>query len=72
MMPSSQEQAEQRRGQRLLFVALLCTVLLTFPLLTIVDRPLRVAGVPVLYFYMLVVWLLVVFLVRWLVKKNGD
>ncbi|UYZ60394.1 hypothetical protein [Hymenobacter latericus] len=66
------EQAEQRRGQRLLFVAVLCTVLLTFPLLAIVDRPLRVAGVPVLYLYVLAVWVLVVLLTGWLVRRRGN
>jgi hypothetical protein len=70
--PSAPEQAEQRRGHRLLFVAVLFTVLLTFPLLTIVDRPLRLAGIPVLYLYVLLLWLLVVVLTRWLVKKNEE
>ncbi|KUG07641.1 hypothetical protein [Solirubrum puertoriconensis] len=73
MQPSSApEQAEQRRGQRLLFIAALCTVLLTFPLLAIVDRPLRFSGVPVLYLYILAVWLLVVLLTGWLVRHKTE
>ncbi|WP_162910573.1 hypothetical protein [Hymenobacter oligotrophus] len=69
--PPAPEQAEQRRGQRLLFVAVLCAVLLTFPFLAIVDKPLRLAGMPALYLYVLAVWLLVVLLTGWLVRRRG-
>ena len=65
---SPQEQAEQRRGQRLLFVSLLFVVLLNFPLLAVFDHAGRVAGIPVLYLYLLVAWVVLVLLTGWLVK----
>jgi hypothetical protein len=66
MLP--QEQAEQRRGQRLLFVSLLFVVLLNFPLLAVFDHAGRVGGIPVLYLYLLVAWIVLVLLTSWLVK----
>ena len=71
MLPMSpQEQAEQRRGQRLLFVSLLFGVLLNFPLLAVFNHDGRVGGVPVLYLYVLLGWLALVILTAWLVRKS--
>lgn len=67
--PAPQEQAEQRRGQRLLFATALFAVLLNFPLLAVVNQPSRVAGVPVLYLYVLAVWVFIVALTGWLVRR---
>ena len=58
-----------RRGQRLLFVAGLFTVLLNYPLLAAFDHNGRVAGVPVLYLYVLLAWLALILLTGWLVRK---
>ncbi|WP_375435473.1 hypothetical protein [uncultured Hymenobacter sp.] len=70
MLPMSpQEQTEQRRGQRLLFVSLLFGVLLNFPLLAVFNHDGRVGGVPVLYLYVLLAWLTLVVLTAWLVKS---
>jgi hypothetical protein len=72
MLPMSpQEQQEQRRGQRLLFVSLLFAVLLNFPLLAVFDHGGRVAGIPVLYLYVLVAWCAMVLLTGWLVKVKS-
>jgi hypothetical protein len=60
----------QRRGQRLLFVAGLFALLLNYPLLAAFDHHGRVAGVPVLYLYVLVTWLLLISLTGWLVKSK--
>ncbi|OWP62412.1 hypothetical protein CDA63_14555 [Hymenobacter amundsenii] len=62
------EQPEQRRGQRLLFLAVLFAVLLNFPLLGTFSHDARLAGIPVLYLYVLVVWVALVALTGWLVK----
>ena len=72
-MPSMppHEQVEQRRGQRLLFVALLFTVLLNFPLLAVFDHAGRVGGIPVLYLYLLLAWLTLVLITGWLVRKSS-
>ncbi|MDF7811311.1 hypothetical protein [Hymenobacter sp. YC55] len=69
---SPQEQAEQRRGQRLLFVSLLFGVLLNFPLLAVFNHDGRVGGVPVLYLYVLLAWLTLVILTAWLVRREGS
>ena len=64
------ERVEQRRGQRLLFLTVLFGVVLNYPLLAVFDRDGRVAGVPVLYLYVLLTWVLVVALTGWLVRKS--
>ncbi|MDO7886372.1 hypothetical protein [Hymenobacter cheonanensis] len=63
--------SSQPRGQRLLFVAGLFAVLLNYPLLAAFDRDGRVAGVPVLYLYVLLTWLLLIGITGWLVRKAG-
>ncbi|SET44673.1 hypothetical protein [Hymenobacter actinosclerus] len=71
-MPNSQlpsERPEQRRGQRLLFLALLFGVLLNFPLLGAFSHDARLAGIPVLYLYVLVVWAALVALTASLIKN---
>lgn len=72
-MPSlpPQERAEQRRGQRLLFVALLFAVLLNFPFLAVFNHAGRVGGIPVLYLYVLLIWVLLVLLTGWLVRRSN-
>jgi hypothetical protein len=72
MLPMSpQEQAEQRRGQRLLFVSLLFGVLLNFPLLAVFNHDGRVGGIPVLYLYVLLTWVALVLLTTRLVRKSS-
>ena len=66
------EQTEPRRGQRLLFLSVLFGALLNFPLLAVFDHDGRVAGVPVLYLYVLLLWVLLVALTRWLVRKPKE
>jgi hypothetical protein len=61
--------AEPRRGQRLLFVAVLFGMLLNFPLLAVVDHDGRVGGVPVLYLYVLLLWVLLVGITGWLARE---
>ncbi|MCA8830013.1 hypothetical protein [Hymenobacter pini] len=70
--PPSPERTEQRRGQRLLFVALLFAVLLNFPFLGVFNHATRVAGIPVLYLYVLAAWALLVLLTGWLVKSSKN
>jgi hypothetical protein len=66
------EQAESRRGHRLLFLAVLFGVLLNFPLLAVFDHDGRVGGVPVLYLYVLVLWAVLVGLTGWLVREKKE
>ncbi len=59
---------EHPRGPRLLFVTALFAVLLNYPLLAIFDHQGRVAGVPVLYWYVLLTWALLIVVTAWLVR----
>lgn len=68
-MPTSPEQAEQRRSQRLLFVSVLFAVLLNFPLLALFDQDGRVGGIPIVYLYLLSAWILIVVITGWLVSS---
>ena len=73
LMPESlPPDTSRQRGQRLLFVAGFFALLLTYPLLGAFDHAGRVAGVPVLYFYVLLSWLALIALTGWLVRKKGD
>ena len=65
---SSPDPGGQRRGQRLLFVAVLFAVLLNFPLLGAFDYSGRLGGVPVLYLYVLLLWLALIGATRWLAR----
>ena len=69
--PSSARPAPSR-GPKLLFLAVLFGVLLNYPLLAVFDHDGRVAGVPVLYLYVLLTWLSLVVLTGWLVRKRGG
>jgi hypothetical protein len=60
------------RSQRLLFVAGLFAVLLNYPLLAVFEHGGRVAGVPVLYLYVLLTWLLLIGLTGWLVRSSDN
>ena len=63
---------EPRLGQRLLFLSVLFGVLLSFPLLGVFDHDSRVAGVPVLYLYLLLTWVLLVAMTGYLVRKSNE
>jgi len=70
MLPRPHPKPEEpRRGQQLLFLAVLFGGLLNFPLLAVFDHDGRVGGVPVLYLYILLTWLLLVGLTAYLVRK---
>ena len=66
------EHDEPRRGQRLLFLAVVFGILLNFPLLGAFDHDGRVGGVPVLYLYILLMWILVVALTGYLVRRTNE
>ena len=66
------EHVEPRRGQRLLFLAVVFGILLNFPLLGVFDHDGRVGGVPVLYLYILLMWILVVALTGYLVRRTKE
>ncbi|WP_426059135.1 hypothetical protein [Hymenobacter sp. B1770] len=63
------EDAEIRRGQRLLFLAVLFGLMLSFPLLAVFDHDGRVGGLPLVYVYILVMWVAIVAVTGYLVRK---
>ncbi len=63
------EDLEIRRGQRLLFLTMLFGVLLTYPLLGAFDHDVRLGGIPLLYLYILGLWILLVAVTGYLVRK---
>ena len=66
---SNQAVSEQPRGPRLLSVAALFAVLLNYPLLAIFDHNGRLAGMPVLYWYVLLTWALLILVTAWLARS---
>ena len=62
---------KQPPGARLLFLSGLFGVLLNFPLLAAFDHGERVAGVPALYWYVLLTWALLIGLAGWLVRPTN-
>jgi hypothetical protein len=66
--PPTPDASATPRSQRLLFIAGLFAVLLNYPLLAAFDHHGRVAGVPALYLYVLLTWLLLIALTGWLVR----
>ncbi|WP_072008651.1 hypothetical protein [Hymenobacter sp. IS2118] len=71
-MPSRPEDVEIRRGQRLLFLTVLFGVLLTYPLLGAFDHDARPGGIPLLYLYILGLWILLVAVTGYLVRKTDQ
>jgi hypothetical protein len=60
------------RGRELLAVLFpLFTALLVWPLLTVANRPVLVAGVPALVLYLFAVWALIVGVLAWARRRAG-
>ena len=49
----------------------LFTALLVWPLLTIANRPVLIAGVPALVLYLFVVWAAIVAVLGWAARRAG-
>jgi len=58
-----------RTSERLVGLFLLGTVLLVPPVLLVFNRPMRVLGIPTLYLYLFVVWIVLIFLGRVLANR---
>lgn len=61
--------ADRVKGARLLGVAALGLLLFNFPFLGVFDSETLVAGVPLLWAYLFVVWGLLIALVAWVVRS---
>jgi hypothetical protein len=58
-----------RTSERLVALFLLGTVLLVPPVLLVFNRPMRVLGIPTLYLYLFVIWIVLIFLGRVLANR---
>jgi hypothetical protein len=56
---------DRLRSIRLLGAAALALVLFNYPMIAVFDKPVLVAGVPLLWAYLFVAWALVIALVGW-------
>ena len=60
------------KGPRLVALFLLGALLLNFPFLHLVDLPVVVLGVPLLYAYVFVVWGLLIGLMALVLERRSD
>jgi hypothetical protein len=58
-------------GQRLVAVFLAGVLLFNYPLLSLLDRPLQLFGLPLLHVYLFAVWAALVGLIAWIVERGA-
>jgi hypothetical protein len=59
------------KRQNLTMFSILLLVLFTYPFIVLADKPLLVNGIPLLYLYILIVWIIaIVFLYRLTASKK--
>ncbi|MBO9638431.1 hypothetical protein [Siphonobacter aquaeclarae] len=64
---------ERLRAQYLLIVSVLFGLILNFPLLSLFNQPVIWLGIPLLYWYLFVVWLALVGLMYWYwTRRNHE
>ena len=59
-------------GQRLVAVFLFGCVLFNYPLFALFNKPLKVFGIPLLYFYIFCVWALLIGLMAWVIERRKE
>jgi len=60
---------DRLKSARLLGVAALALLLFNYPMLALFDKPVLVAGVPLLWVYLFLGWALVIALVGWIARS---
>jgi len=58
--------------QQLVAVFLCGTLLLYSPIISLFDQPHLLFGVPVLYFYLFIVWIVLVAVMAWITERLGN
>lgn len=61
---------EPKKQQQLVFISLLLLLLLSYPLISIFNKPQLVSGIPLLYLYLFFVWLGGIVLTAFVIEKN--
>jgi hypothetical protein len=64
--------ASGQTGQRLVAVFMMGCLLFNYPLLALFARPVDVAGIPLLYLYVLGAWSLLIAVMAWAVAGRGG
>jgi hypothetical protein len=59
-------------GQRLAAAFLLGFVLFNYPIISLVNKPGEVFGIPLLYLYIFGVWALLIGLMAWAIERRKD
>ena len=59
-------------GQRLAAVFLLGCVLFNYPLIALFNKPAKLFDIPLLYFYIFAVWVLLIGLMAWVIERRKD
>lgn len=60
------------RNQQLVLLSLLALLVLNFPLTGIAARHKSIAGIPALYLYLFIIWLLLVVAIYHIADKNNQ
>ena len=63
--------ATSRTGPRLAALFALGCLLFNYPLLAVFDRPVMVAGIPLLYAYLFGAWILLIAGAAWVLRRAG-
>jgi hypothetical protein len=64
------ESEQKKQPIKLVLIALLMMVVLNFPLLSIANQPLLIAGIPLLYWYVFIWWGTIVLLAGIIVHRK--
>lgn len=64
-------QEVDHRGQRMIALCMLGSVLFNFPILPLFNVRGTLLGVPVLYAYIFIAWALLIALMAWVAEKRG-
>lgn len=65
-------QADDKKGQRLVALCMLGTLLFNYPVLALFNRLTLVAGIPLLYLYLFVAWALFIGLMARATSRGGG
>lgn len=59
-------------GQRLAAVFLLGCVLFNYPLIALFNKPVEIADIPLLYFFLFGAWALLIGLMAWAIERGRE
>lgn len=59
-------------GQRLVAIFLLGCVMFNYPLIALFNKSAKVFDIPLLYFYIFSIWVLLIGLMAWVIERRED